>query len=140
MAFAVVSWARGLSRCCVWPGHLAQDCKALNGRLLTYLKRPETVQKLLAYMVGAPPCAPAAGGADRSDDDDEEDEAGPAPAACLRTKHSVTACEVCSAVPFYLHPETLEPPCHSVTACEVCAPPLPAFSPAQRFCHARVAS
>ena len=62
----------------------------LNGRLLTYLKRPETVQKLLGYLVGAPPSAPsAAGGPDRGGDGEED-----APAACVRTKHSVTACEV----------------------------------------------
>ena len=37
-----------------------QECKALNGRLISFLKERATVEKLLQYLV-QPPSEPAAG-------------------------------------------------------------------------------
>ena len=54
----------------------------LNGRLLTYLKRPDTVQKLLDYLIGQPPGA--ASTAPQADGGDGEGEDGRAP--CVRDK------------------------------------------------------
>lgn len=33
---------------------LIQECKSLNGRLVNYLKEPDTLRKLLSYIVDAP--------------------------------------------------------------------------------------
>lgn len=75
---------------------LAQECKGLNGRLLTFLKRPDTVQKLLDYMVGQPsgPAA-AAGGASTQEEEEGEAAGGEKPLASAQSKHAITACEAC---------------------------------------------
>lgn len=58
-----------------------QETKAVNGRLVAYLKKPDNLRKLVLYVIGQPPTKP--GEAARESD--------------VRTRHSLAACEaLCS--------------------------------------------
>ena len=58
-----------------------QEAKAVNGRLVAYLKKPDSLRKLVLYVIGQPPTKP--GEAVRESD--------------VRTRHSLAACEaLCS--------------------------------------------
>ena len=81
-----------------------QECKGLNGRLLTYLKRPDTVQKLLDYLGGQGPSCAASSSSSSSategtDKGGKESDAAEGAAAAADTssaplkKHVITACE-----------------------------------------------
>lgn len=54
-----------------------QEAKAVNGRLVAYLKKPDNLRKLVLYVIGQPPTKP--GEAERESD--------------VRTRHSLAACE-----------------------------------------------
>lgn len=77
------------------PAVVRQECKGLNGRLLTYLKRPDTVQKLLDYMVGQPSGPAAASGAKEGTQDEAAGGEKAAAASVQQSKHAITACEAC---------------------------------------------
>lgn len=58
-----------------------QETKAVNGRLVACLKKPDNLRKLVLYVIGQPPTKP--GEAARESD--------------VRTRHSLAACEaLCS--------------------------------------------
>lgn len=58
-----------------------QEAKVLNGRLVTYLKKPDTLRQLLKYLIGQPPAV-------------KKGQPGSQEQADARTKHSLAACEV----------------------------------------------
>lgn len=62
--------------CCI-----LQEARVPNGRLVTYLKKPDILRQLLEYLLGRPP-APKTG------------QPGSQEEADARTKHSLAACEV----------------------------------------------
>lgn len=65
---------------------VVQECKALNGRLINFLKERSTVEKLLQYLIQAPP---------------EDDEAADPK---QQFKYSFAACEVRTMTGFTLDP------------------------------------